>query len=122
MDKLTIGLVGCGAVAETHLNNLKNIPHYTVKTLADISSEQAKLRADEFGVANRTTDYHEILVDDEIDAVFVLTPPSMHAQITIESFKAGKHVFCEKPLARTSEQCRTLVQAAEETDRVFLLG
>ncbi len=122
METLTIGVVGCGAVAQTHLNNLKNLPHYIVKTLADVSSEQAKLRAEEFGVPNWTTDYREILADDQIEAVFVLTPPSIHAQISIASFEVGKHVFCEKPLARTSEQCRTLVRGAEETDRVFLLG
>jgi predicted dehydrogenase len=122
MSELTIGIVGCGAVSETHLNNLKDLSQYSVKTLADISPEQAKMRAGEFGVANWTTDYREILADNEIEAVFVLTPPSIHAQIAIEAFEAGKHVFCEKPLSRNSEQCRALVKAAETTDRVFLLG
>ena len=122
MRTLKIGIVGCGAVSETHLNNLKDLSQFTVKTLADIVPEQAKKRAGEFAVANWTTDYHEILADDEIEAVLVLTPPSIHAQVAIESLEAGKHVFGEKPLSRTSEQCRMLVKAAEETDRVFLLG
>ena len=122
MKHLTIGIVGCGAVSETHLNNLKDLSQYHVKTVADIVPEQAKQRADEFKVANWTTDYREILADQEIEAVFVLTPPSLHAQISIDAFNAGKHVFCEKPLARTSEQCRLLMEAADATDRVFLLG
>ena len=51
-------------------------------------------------------DFRELLTDDGIEAIWVLTPPSAHAEVSLAALAAGKHVFCEKPLARTSEQCR----------------
>ncbi|MCC6422506.1 MAG: Gfo/Idh/MocA family oxidoreductase [Phycisphaerales bacterium] len=122
MNPVRVSLIGCGQVAGTHLANLKRSERFEIVSVADVAQASAQKRAKEFEIPSWTTDYRTILDDERVEGVFVLTPPSNHAEIAIAAMKAGKHVFCEKPLARTSEQCRQIVRASKETGRVFLLG
>ena len=73
------------------------------------------------GVA-QYADYHDMLADPNIDLVDICLPPSMHAEATIAAFAAGKHVFCEKPMALTTADCDAMVAAAEQAGRQLLIG
>jgi predicted dehydrogenase len=66
--------------------------------------------------------WQEIVERPDIDTVIVCTPPHLHAEITIEALKAGKHVFCEKPIARTEDEARAMVEAAHRCERVLWCG
>jgi len=122
MKPLKVAVVGCGNVAGAHLKNMKASPHFEVVGVADVVEASAQRRVKEFGIGRCTTRYQDLLADKDVEAVFVLTPPVSHAEVSIAALRAGKHVFCEKPLAMTSQQCRAIVAAQRKYKRTFLLG
>jgi predicted dehydrogenase len=67
-------------------------------------------------------DWRELIARDDVDAVVVSTPPSVHTEMCVAALEAGKHVLCEKPLARTPEECRAMVEAAEAAGRLLATG
>ena len=100
---IRIGIIGCGGIANgKHMPALKTIPEVEMVAFCDIIEERAQKAAAEFGTADAKvyTDYKELLKDETIDAVHVLTPNREHAQLTIDALYAGKHVMCEKPMAK----------------------
>ncbi|MFA0754593.1 MAG: hypothetical protein YPKNTGVA_000086, partial [Candidatus Fervidibacter sp.] len=99
MQTIGIGVIGCGGISGTHLRNLSAMEGVTVQVVCDVDAERAQRRAQEFGVPHWTTDYHAVLADDQVHAVFVLVPQGHHAEIVIAAARAGKHIFCEKPMA-----------------------
>ncbi len=100
-----VGLVGAGAFATgMHLPHLKSLDHFTIQAICDKSGTRAKAVAEQFGAAYATTDYEQILGDDEIDLVMICTRHDLHGPIVLEALRAGKHTFVEKPLClRASE-------------------
>ena len=67
-------------------------------------------------------EWRNLLRRDEVDAVIVSTPPSLHAEMCIEALESGKHVLCEKPLARTPDECKSIFKAAEKSGRFLATG
>lgn len=122
MQPCKVAVVGCGNVAGVHLENLRASEDFEILAVADIREDMAFLRADQFGAKHWDTDYRELICLPEVDAVFVLTPPASHAKICVEALRAGKHVFCEKPLAMTSAECKAVTKAADKSGKTFLLG
>jgi predicted dehydrogenase len=107
LRELRIGIIGCGAVAETcHLPAAKKLIDVRVKALADISREQAEVIADRFHLTDVSiyTNHLTMLADSDIDAVWILTPPKLHATMILDSLSHAKHVLCEKPLATSVEE------------------
>lgn len=112
--RLRIGLVGCGRVAEErHLPALERLPEARVVALADTSPERLAKLGETYGVDRRYPDHHGLVADPEVEAVGVLTPTDSHAEIGMAALDAGKHLFMEKPLALSIEECDRLVAAAE---------
>ena len=122
MKKISAGVIGCGNISFDHCSLLKQSDLYDLVALADISRDALERRAREFDVARRSLHYQDLLADPDVEAVWILTPPASHAEIAIAALRAGKHVFCEKPLARTSAECRAVAAAAQPGHTVFLLG
>ena len=107
--RLKVGIIGCGGIANgKHLPSLKAINRVDLVAFCDLIEEKAIKAAKEYGTpdAKVYTDYQELLKDESIDVVHVLTPNRMHAQISIDALHAGKHVMCEKPMAKTAEDAR----------------
>jgi predicted dehydrogenase len=119
---INVLVVGCGNVSGIHLENLAVAAGARVVGVADVCEAAARGRAEQFGVERWVVDYRDMVQDPSVDAVFVLTPPASHAEIAIAALRAGKHVFCEKPLAMTSTECAAVVEAASNSGCVFLLG
>ncbi len=123
MSKINVGVIGCGTIA-----SVAHVPSYTknseveIKWFCDLIPEKAKAMADKYGRGKVTTDYRDILKDDEVSAVSVCTPNNVHAPITIDCLKAGKHVLCEKPAARTYAEALTMQKAQRETGRILNIG
>lgn len=115
-----IGVIGTGVIADEHLPAFKNIEDIQVTGVADIVEERAKKFAGEFD-AKIFADYKELLKED-IEAVYILTPPNVHKEQVIDSINAGKHVFCEKPLAQNIEEAKAIVEAVESSDRKVAVG
>ena len=97
MDKVRIGIIGCGGIANgKHMPSLKKLADVEMVAFCDIIVERAEKAAKEYGVegAKVYTDYHELIARDDIDVVHVLTPNREHSQITVDALNAGKHVMC----------------------------
>jgi predicted dehydrogenase len=108
-----VGFVGCGRVTETrHLAALRRVPGVEAVALADMDAARLSKVGDAYGVARRYADWRAIVEDDCVDAVAVCVPPALHAEVASAALDAGKHVFVEKPLALTLDECDILDAAA----------
>jgi len=111
-DTLRIGIVGCGGIANgKHMPALAKLPKVEMVGFADIIEERAQKAAKEYGQPKSTvtTDYRKLLSDKTIDIIHVCTPNDTHAEITIAALEAGKHVMCEKPMAKKAEDARRML-------------
>lgn len=119
LGKLKIGIIGCGAVAETcHLPAAKKLSDVKVKALVDINKEQAEAIADRFHLTDVSvyTDHLSMLADSDIDAVWILTPPRLHATMVLDSLGHARHVLCEKPLATSIEETEKIRKTLKKTE------
>ncbi len=100
MKKVNIAIIGTGRMGSVHTRNLaRAIPEANLVALCDIRLEVAQALADELGVPRVVRDYHDLLADPSIEAILIATPTDTHAFIMKDVALAGKHIFCEKPLA-----------------------
>ncbi len=124
MRVLNVGVVGCGGIANNkHLPAMKRVGNYNIVAFCDLIEERAAKAKEDFGTSDARiyTDYQE-LVKEDLDAVYVLTPNSSHAPVAIAAMKAGKHVMCEKPMAKTFAEAQEMVKTAKETGRILTIG
>ncbi|MEK8126769.1 Gfo/Idh/MocA family oxidoreductase [Paenibacillus filicis] len=120
-----IGIIGCGGIANgKHMPALKNQPNAQMVAFCDIEEDRARDAAAKFGAegAQVYTDYRELLNDASLDVVHICTPNDSHAEITIASLEADKHVMCEKPMAKTAADARRMVEAAKRTGKKLTIG
>ena len=123
--KFRVGIIGCGGIANgKHMPALKNTGRVDMVAFCDIIEERAVKAAQEYGTpdAKVYTDYKELLKDDSIEIVHVCTPNRSHSFITIDALEAGKHVMCEKPMAKTYEEAKAMVEAAKRTGKKLTIG
>ena len=111
---MKIGIVGCGKISDIYLKNChQRFPGMEVAAVADLITEVAQAKADEYGV-KRVLTVDELVADPEVEAVLNLTIPSAHAEICEKTILAGKHSYTEKPLSIDFEDGKRLVNLAEE--------
>ncbi|HUC93727.1 MAG TPA: Gfo/Idh/MocA family oxidoreductase [Paenibacillus sp.] len=125
MAKVRIGIIGCGGIATgKHMPSLAKVEEAEMVAFCDIVLERAEEAKTKFGAADAVVheDYRELLKDGTIDVVHVCTPNDSHADITIAALEAGKHVMCEKPMAKTAADARRMLEAAERTGRKLAVG
>lgn len=123
MRKLGVGMIGYGGIGRVHVMAYRNIPyHYglTADTInlvgvATSRSETAQKAAQEIGCHFWTADYHELLARDDIDVVDICVPNHKHEEIITAAAAAGKHIYCEKPLAMDVAEGQRIVEAVEKT-------
>lgn len=113
MEKLNVGVVGCGNICGVYFKNLRAYKVVELVACADIIPEKARERAEEYDIP-RAMGVDELLADDAIDIVVNLTPPKVHARLCLEALKAGKHVHVEKPLAVDLEDGRAIMALAQK--------
>ncbi len=122
MERVKWGILGLGWFGEKHAEALSGIPTVELHSMCRRSEEPLKQTAAEFGVPNTYTDYNEMLADPELQVVSVTTMWDQHVAPAVAALEAGKHVFLEKPMASTVADCRTIVDAANASDRYFMVG
>ncbi|BCJ97562.1 Gfo/Idh/MocA family protein [Anaerocolumna chitinilytica] len=123
--KVKVGIIGCGGIANgKHMPSLSKLADVEMVAFCDLVEEKAIKAKEKYGTpdAKVYTDYQELLKDTEIEVVHVCTPNRSHAPISIDSLHAGKHVMCEKPMAKTAEDARKMVAAAKETGKKLTIG
>lgn len=118
-----VAVIGAGAIATGfHLPNLTRIPGCRLVAVANRSGQKATQWGKRFGAAYCTTDYHDILKDDKVDAVIIATRHHLHKEMALAAIAAGKHVFVEKPLALTVSDCDEICTAAAERGVLLAVG
>jgi len=122
MERVRIGLVGCGLFGESHLQAFRAIPEAEVAAVFDVDRERAKRLAAEFGVARVCDSLEELCALPELHAVDVVTPEHLHREPVETALARGKHVFVEKPLATNLDDCRSMIAAAEAAGRFLTVG
>lgn len=122
--ELSVGLIGAGKRGNAHLTRLLQRPDVTVRAVCDIDPKARDTAQTAARAAEPASyeDYKALLAEDSIDAVLIATPCHLHAEMAAAALRAGKHVFCEKPLAITADQVGQVLQAARESNAVFQVG
>lgn len=114
-----IGIIGCGGMGSYHASCIAQIPQAKITAAVDIIPERAEKIATEYN-CTAFSDYRECL--DLVDAVWICTPPDTHRDITVACLTAGKHVFCEKPMALSLEEADQMIEVAEKANRLLAIG
>ncbi len=118
-DKLNLAIIG---VARRGGANLSGVKHENIVALCDADERQAVKARKQFPKALFTTDYRGLMDREDIDAVVISTPDHTHALPTVMALRAGKHVYCEKPLTHTVQETRLVTQLAAEKGLVTQMG
>lgn len=123
-DKIKVGVIGCGGIANgKHLPSLSQIEEVQLVAFCDVIEERAVKAAKKFGAENAKVfkDYKSLLEED-IDVIHVCTPNESHCEITVASLQSGKHVMCEKPMAKTTEEAKQMIEAQKESGKKLTIG
>lgn len=116
-----LGIIGCGYVTEqSHLPAAAKVPAIDVVALADVRQRRAEELAAQFGVKHCVSDYRDLF--GRVDAVIVALPHHLHAAVAVEFLGQGVHVLCEKPMAVSTDECRTMVTAAQASGAKLAVG
>ena len=123
METVKVAVIGLGGIAQlVHLPNLIKANNVSVTAVAEINKNRLNTIADKFNIVERYTNYEELLEKSDCDAVIVATPTATHKEITISVLHAKKDVLVEKPLARTYEEAKPIVEAARKNKRKIMVG
>ena len=123
MSKMKVAIIGCGRIAiNAHIPAYMKNKDVEIKYFCDIIKEKADDAVEKNGCGIAVEDYRVILNDPEIEAVSICTPNKMHSTITIDFLRAGKHVLCEKPAARTLSEAKAMQDAQHETGKILNIG
>lgn len=120
--ELRIGLIGCGFMGRTHSNGYNRVPNFfpelqyrpVLKVACARNKDKASAFAAQWGYESFETDWKKVVARNDIDAIDICTPNNMHAEIAIAAAEAGKMVLTEKPLSRTLDEGKQMVEAVEK--------
>ncbi len=130
MRHLNVGMVGGGFMGKAHALGYAAMPMFfwpapaipVRRMVADVSPELSEEARSRFGFEKAARDWREIVESDEIDIVDIVTPNDSHAEIAIAAAKAGKHIMCEKPLARTGPEAKRMWEAARDAGIIHMVA
>ena len=121
---LNIGIIGAGRIGKVHAESITyHVKDAKVAAIADPYMNEATIAwANSLGIQSVHTDYHNILLDDSIQAVLICSSTDTHADIAIEAIKANKHVFCEKPISQDLSKIKAVMEALSKSTVKFQVG
>ncbi len=124
MRDVGVGVIGCGGIGLHHLKRLLEIESAMVVAGCDVNPSALERFGSEAGLpkSGLHEDYGQLLKQDDVDAVVVCLPNRLHSTVTVEAFEAGKHVYCEKPMAVNLSEATRMVDAAERSGGKLLIG
>lgn len=121
-ETIRVGVIGAGFGAAVHVPALTYLPETEVAAVCARRMEHAQLAAAKHRVPKAVSDFREVIRDPAIDAVVIATPPHLHHSMAIAAIEAGKHVLCEKPMARNLAETRDMVKMAERAGVVAMVN
>lgn len=121
-EKARIAIIGTGSRGLYHINNLLKVPHAEIVAICDDYQPHLDQAAALCPHAKKFKDYREVLALPDVQGVVIVTPLHTHAEISIAGLNAGKHVFCEKSMARTPEDCKKMYDTYKQSGLVMYIG
>lgn len=122
-DVLRTAVVGCGGLGRRQAQIASNAEGVELVAVSDVNAESAKAVAAENNVGAAVyTDHRKMLAQVELDCLQVVAPTYTHERITVDAANAGVHIFCEKPMAITLDECDRMIEAAEKNQVLLMLG
>ena len=121
-DSINMALIGCGGMGRSHLRRARDVPALNFEAYVDALEEAAAGAFHEFGGRYHTTDVEAVWDDDEIDAVLIATHHDSHTPFATQAAAAGKHIFLEKPMALTMEECLEIEEAVARAGVKLMMG
>jgi myo-inositol 2-dehydrogenase/D-chiro-inositol 1-dehydrogenase len=123
MKRLRVGIIGAGRIGRVHATSIaQHVPQAEILAISDVVLDGVQAFADSLGIPKVLADYHAILNDPDIDAVLICSPTNTHADIAIEAARAGKHIFCEKPIDLTVAKVRATMEAVKKAGVKMQVG
>ncbi|HEX8834002.1 MAG TPA: Gfo/Idh/MocA family oxidoreductase [Abditibacteriaceae bacterium] len=119
-NTLKVGVIGVGGIANSHYPGWEASPHTELAAFADMQPQVLTRLADKYNVSRRYADAMELIGDPDVDIVDICTPSAFHAPLAIAALEAGKHVICEKPLAPTPDEIRSLIAARDKSGKLLM--
>lgn len=120
---IKLGFIGCGGIATHHATTIETeVNGIRIAAGADNHGPTLKRFGEAFGTATQFSDYRQMIRSAGLDAVCVALPTYLHSKAVVESAKAGLHVFCEKPMARTLRECDSMIDACEKAGVTLMVG
>jgi predicted dehydrogenase len=118
---MRFGLIGCGFAGSLRAAAIANLKWCRLTAVADVDSTRASSVAQRYGAAAEP-DWRALVRREDVEAVIISTPPPLHEEMCVTALQHGKHVLCEKPLARSPAECRSIVEAAQRPGRLLATG
>lgn len=129
MDAIGVGLIGTGFMGKCHTlawNAVRpvfgDVPAIRLVHLGEANDELASVKAAEFGFARSSSDWRKVIADPEVDVVSITAPNKFHAEMAIAALDAGKHIWCEKPMAPKLAEAEAMLAAQRRAGKVAILG
>ena len=119
---LRVGLVGCGGLGKTEAGLVHKTEGTALVGVSDANLLQAQQVAGKLGIDKAYDDHRALIDESDLDCLLVVTPTYTHAQITVDAANAGLHIFCEKPMAITLDECDQMLGAAEANNVQLMIG
>lgn len=116
-EKIRVGMIGAGQIANSHMKRYQDIPEAEIVAVSDLFPEKMKKAQETYGIPDSHDDFRDLLARDDIDSVDVCVHNNKHAPITIAALEAGKHVYCEKPMAGTYRDAANMFAAAQKNGK-----
>lgn len=121
--KLGIGVIGLGRLGSSYARYFNGrIDGATLVAVSDVNETAATSLAAELGISKQYGNYQDLIADEAVEGVVIVSPTSTHQEIVLEAAKRGKAVFCEKPLSISMEEARMMLRAVEQTGVFFQMG
>lgn len=121
-DVPKIGVTGCGYWGPNLIRNFNSLEECELKSICDSNPERVARIGQNYPRAETFTDFDDFISDPELDAVVIAVPVRRHFQMARKSLLAGKHVFIEKPMAASTDECKQLIALAEQHKRTLMVG
>ena len=120
-DVLRVGVIGTGMISHSHAKQYQTMPNVRITAAVDIDRSKLEAYAKAYSVPKVFTDWRELLEQRDVDAVSVCLPVHLHAPATVDALKAGKHVLCEKPMARDGAEAQAMVDAEKRSGKKLMV-
>ncbi|MDF2723601.1 MAG: hypothetical protein K0Q59_3276, partial [Paenibacillus sp.] len=116
-----VAVIGAGDMGSTHVQAWQQAGHEVI-SVTDVDEERVKQLRDKYGIAKTFADYKDAAADPDAEIVSICLPLALHAPVTIYAAQQGKHIFCEKPLARSFEEVKAMEEAVAKAGVQFGIG